>query len=761
MRFYHLGVRMAGGMPAPPTPLVGRADELAAVRGLLVAPGARLVTITGPPGVGKTRLAVSAASGVADRFEDDVLWVDLSAVRDHSLLVPEISAAIDHRRGTGGEVLVVLDNCEHLLDAMPGLGELLADTARLRVLATSRERLRLAAEQEFALAPLSMPVADEIADLGRLRNNASIALLLARSPASVSLTQQTAQSLAELCIRLDGLPLAIELAAARLRVFTPAELAFRLGRRMDVLTSSVRDSPARHQDLRSALSWSHDLLPDSERRVFRRLSVMVGDWTLEAALAVCGDGDGDVDVTAAIESLVDKSLVYRVGADTAVARFRMLASICEFAAEQLVAQGEVSDAQRRHAAYFADEARRYESTVGTERETDGWHELGFVHADLRAAFALDVAADPDAVLWLSSALAWYAHTRGMLAGCGPVVEAIHARLDDCRDEQAAMAALIAAGVVEWGSGDIASAERDLARAIGLAERRDDARREAVSSAFLGHVGRVLRRFDDAAARYAAARDVYERLGHVRGTAWAAYDLGLLALVRGQLGGAESSMRQALSLFRDVEYDWATAVTVCALADVVSAAGAVDEAAVLYGEALALHERLGDQRGVAQAIEGLAHVSLTCGAAATAARLHGAALTLRQALGAVPGDWEQQRGDRLEVLLAEALGRAGAEREARAGRALPSRSAILLAVEAATAAGPRSGMPVVGLTARQLEVAALVAAGATNRQLARRLGISEKTVEVHVRNIMERLQTPSRAGIASWATAHGVRPAVSD
>ena len=745
-------------MPAPPTALIGRASELAAVRALLAAPQARLVTITGPPGVGKTRLAVAAASGPMDRFENGAVWVDLSRVLDHSLLVPEISAAFDRGRGAAsGDVLVVIDNCEHLLDAMAELGELLAGTARLCILATSRERLRLAAEQEFALSPLPMPMDDDIADLGRLRSNASIALLLARSPASVSLTQQTAQSLAELCVRLDGLPLAIELAAARLRVFTPAELAFRLARRMDVLTSTVRDAPARHQDLRSALSWSHDLLSDAERRVFRRLSVMVGDWTLDGARAVDGEGD----VTDSIESLVDKSLVYRVGAATAVARFRMLASVRDFAAEQLVRHGEVSDAQRRHAAYFADEARRYENTIGTDRETDGWHELGLVHADLRAAFVVELPGDPNAVLWLSSALAWYSHTRGMLIGCGPIVEAVHARVEHADDLSAVTAALIAAGVVEWGSGDPVSAERDLERAVSLAAEHGDARREAVSHAFLGHVARTLRRFDDAAACYGAARDLHERLGHARGTAWAAYDLGLLALVRGELGAAESSMRQAWSLFRDVGYDWAIAVTGSALADVLDAGGASEEAAQLYGTALGVHERIGDQRGIAQAIEGLAHVCVARGAVATAARLHGAALALREKVGASPGEWEQQRGERLDMLLVEALGRAGADREAHAGRALPPRSAIVLAGEIAAAADQSPGTPGVELTRRQQEVAALIAAGATNRQLARRLGISEKTAEVHVRNIMERLHTPSRAGIAAWATAHGVRPAASD
>jgi len=578
----------------------------------------------------------------------------------------------------------------------------------------------------------------------------------------VALTPQTARSLFDVCVQLDGLPLALELAAARLRVFTPGELAFRLGRRLEVLTSAARDSPPRHQNLRSALTWSHDLLPDAERVVFRRLSVLVGDWTLDAAAGVSGS-----DATSSIESLVDKSLVRRVASDASHARFRMLASVREFAAEQLDVYGEQADIERRHASYFAAAAREWESTVGTDAERDGWHDLGQAQADLRVAFGHRDELDGVDRLSLAAGLCWYAYTRGMLGSAGPVVAAVHAdagQPDAAIDErhlEPATAALIAAGIVEWSTGDNAAAERDLLRAIALSLRNGDERHTAIANAFLGHVSRAQHRFDDAVQRYDVARELFDRTGHTRGTAWATHDLGVLALVRGQIDEAQALLRTALLLFRAVGYDWAVAVTAGALADALCATGAMDEPAALYDEALQLHESVGDQRGVAQCLEGLADVSLSRGAAATAARLRGAALTLRRGVGALPGEWEQQRLDRMDATMAEALGRVDAEHAQHAGRTMPSRSAILLAAEAASAVAATASTPDVGLTGRQVEVAALVAAGATNRQIARTLGISEKTAEVHVRNIMERLQTPSRAGIAAWAVAHGVRPPTRD
>jgi predicted ATPase/DNA-binding CsgD family transcriptional regulator len=765
----------ANALPAPATALVGRATELAALIEALTAMGNRLVTVTGPPGVGKTRLALAAAVAVGEQFPGGTVWVDLAPIRQTRYVIPEILRAL----GTDGsasepaltriaaaadrDLLLVLDNCEHLLDGVAEIGALLTSSPRLHILATSRERLQLAAEREFALPPLPMPTEVDVADLPRLSSNPSIALLLARAPAHVTLTARTARSLADVCVRLDGLPLAIELAAARLRVFTPSELAFRLDHRMVVLTGGSRDAPGRHRDLRGAIAWSHDLLPEAEQVVFRRLSVFVGEWTIEAAEAICGDPTANA-VGDSVESLLDKSLIRRVAEEDGEARFSLLVSLREFAAEQLSAHGEVAEITDRHVRYFAAATRRWESTVGTNEETATWPRLGFVQGDLLAAFAASRdGGDIDEMLWLATGLGWYWYTRGSFAEAAALIEVVSAAAADVESSaEARAAASLAAGIAAFGLGDLDAAEAHLLRSAVLCEARDDERRLAVISAFSGHVARERGWPTNAAEGYAKARAIYQRDGNVRGTAWSAYDLGLLANQLGDRADAESLLREALDTFRMLEYQWAVAVTACALASVLLSGGFVDETARLLGEALVLHDTVGDRRGIAQCFELLADVAFTRRSANTAARLLGAAEAQRNTVAARPTEAEQARISRLGRAVTRNLGRLAADHQRHAGRTMPGVAAIAFAAAVTAGAAPieeptGAGGPAVELTPRQLEVAALVAAGKTNRQIGRALGISEKTAEIHLRNIMDRLQASSRARVAAWASARGLQP----
>ncbi|MCW2527131.1 MAG: LuxR family transcriptional regulator [Pseudonocardiales bacterium] len=768
-------------LPTPPTALLGRSAEITSLTAVVIGTGMRLLTITGPPGVGKTHLAISVAVAAGARFAGGTAWVDLSLIDDDRLVLPEIARSLGitglaaeslSDRITSSladrDVLVLVDNCEHVLGAASQIGVLLAANPRLRMIATSRERLRISAEREFALPPLAMPSERDVSDLARLAVSPAVALLLDRSPDHIKLTPRTARALADICIRLDGLPLATELAAARLRVFTPSELAFRLEHRMAVLTGDSRDSPKRHRDLRAAIVWSHELLPEPERLVFRRLSVFAGDWTVDAARAVCGEPKGGV--TNPIGSLLDKSLIRRVPEDDGEARFGLLASLREFAAQQLVLNGEVIDTRARHAAFFADSARGWVAALGTEEETATWPRLGLVRADLLAAYTFSRSGSKvDETLWLAAGLGWYWYTRGSLADAAALIDFVAAAeatlsqdplSQDPLSQDALGAALLATGVVAFGLGRLETADELLSRSASLAG--GEPRRLAFVAAFRGHVARGQGRRDDARREYEAARALYQSVGSVRGVAWLAHDLGLLASELGELREARSLLHEAVATFRVLDYDWALAVSACRLASVLLREGSaegIEESTYLLREALLLQDTVGDRRGVAQCLEGLAQVAYARGDAAAGARLLGAAAGQRARAAAQLTEGEQTTIDRLDGELSRSLGRIAADHEQHAGRTMPVAAAIALAIRVAGTegvTGPPDPSP-GPLTPRQRQVAARIAAGDTNRQLARALGISEKTAEIHLRNIMDRLEVPSRASIAAWASTHGLGP----
>ena len=763
------------GLPTPADLFVGRDGELAAVSGMLAHAQTRLVTLTGPPGIGKTRLGVACALAYAEHSGHAAVFVDLARIRDPALVTAELAQAVgvEPRGGTdligqlsaalrNEERLVVLDNCEHLLAAAADVGQVLAACPRLRVLATSRERLRLSAEQEFPVPPLAMPAPADVADLGCLAANPSVALLLdraRRTSPGFDLTPANALLLASACIRLEGLPLAIELAAARLKVLTPGELVSRLGSRMEVLAGSTRDVPARQRALRTAIAWSHDLLDPAERALFRRLSVFAGGWTLADVGSVCAGNGGDA--LTMVESLLDKSLIRRLPGDEETAEFSMLESLREYAAEQLAASAEAEETRARHAEHYAGLAAQFEASIGLPEEQTSLLRIGRHHADLRAALDYSLGAGRDAwALSLAAALGWYHYAHD--PGHGQALMDAVLSLAAGRPDPAAMSedatadgqvgVLIVAGVLAWATGEMGRAQDLLHSALGRSEGRGDARHAAMACAFLGHVARAGGEWDASADWHRRAEAGFRAGGSTQGVAWAWHDLGLLARDHGDLGSAAELLLASLRDFRELDYPWAVAWSAWGLGTTLTAQGRPAEARPLLAEALRIYTDTNDPRGVAQCLDALAHVASEQAHYETAARLIGAAAALRERVAARPPDTEQARNSAVEQAVAQALGRHDAGRLIHAGRTMPAQQAadLALAVAAGTTPSDPDRPQQVPLTPRERQVAALVASGRTNRQIGRVLGISEKTAEVHLHHVMSKLDVRSRAEVAAWA-----------
>ncbi len=418
--------------PAPLTPFIGREREVADIGALVCRQDVPLVTLTGPGGIGKTRLALQIAREVGNRFTDGVVFVDLSPVRDSTLVLPTIAAALGARdTGTRSlaevlatslghrQLLLILDNLEQVVSAGPGIAGMLSACPGVTVLATSRVVLRLSGEHVVQISPLRLPDVADRPSLGEQAQSEAVTLLVDRARAvdpNFTLTEANTETVTAIVRRLDGVPLAIELAAARIRAFSPTTLLARLDRRLPMLTCGMRDAPARQQTMRDAIAWSHDLLDERDQRLFRRLGIFVGGFTIDAAEAVCRDAGDDANcIWDGLTSLIDQSLLSRLDTPSREARFGMLETVREYALELLRGCGEEEATRQRHAGYLVALVEGTESGELFGRREIEWldrceAELG----SLRAALEWSTGAngDPDLGLRLGSALWWFWHTRG-------------------------------------------------------------------------------------------------------------------------------------------------------------------------------------------------------------------------------------------------------------------------------------------------------------------------------------------------------------
>jgi len=720
-------------LPVQRTAFIGRERETADLRQLLSRPDVHLVTLTGPGGIGKTRLALQVAGEMADQFPSGACFVALSAIGERGLIVSAIAQAVGVREtgntslqenlmeyigGLRQPILLVLDNFEHLVSAAPLVAQMLTAGPNLKVVVTSQAPLHLYGEHEFPVPPLALPDPKSIPPIEMLSRLPAIELFVERARAvkhQFALTKENAPTVAAICSRLDGLPLAIELAAARIKLLSPSAMLTRLESRLSLLTGGARDLPTRQQTLRNTVEWSYSLLNDAEQTLLRRFSVFTGGCTLEAVEAVCDTkGNLGLDVLDGMASLVDKSLAQQVEQLNQETRFIMLSAIREYALERLAESNDESATRRAHAAYYLVLAEEGAEEIAAQPE---WLERYEVeHENIRLAIDyLIKTGDAEWGMRLGAALFRFWETREHLTegrdamarllalegtGTRPKLRArllfaagvlaaaqcdyglarplFEESLDTCvglNDNRGVAVALNALGVNARDRGELTDASLLFERCTAIWKEFGDPANIARTLSNLASVMKLQGNYERASSLYNECLTMFRQAGDGAGAAWTLNYLGDVAREKADLVAARSYCEQSLSEFRRLHDSWGIASALSDLASLSCDQGNNAEARRLYGESIKAFQELGHKRGIARALECLAVSAAAQSNAEQSLHWAGAAAALRQQLGVPLMPAEQRRLEKALEFARRTLGNAAGLAAWMEGWAMPVEQAI--------------------------------------------------------------------------------------
>lgn len=802
--------------PAQVTSLVGRDRQIEGVRAALADEHTRLLTVTGPPGVGKTRLALVVASELASCFADGAYFVPLTAISDPGLVVTSIGQVLGMKEAgnqplisrlkafvADKELLLVLDNFEQVLAAAPIVGELLEAAPGLKLLVTSRALLHLYGEHHFRLPPLELPDLDRSHSLDSLAHNDAVQLFAQRARAArpdFRLTEANARDIAEICVRLAGLPLAIELAAARARLLPPSTILSNMkgqGQRLAFLRGGAQNLPARQQTLRGAIEWSYNLLDEEEKWLLRRLAVFVGSCTVEAIRAVCGTAttaapaapvsslraQHPVGVLDRLSSLVDKSLLRQEDVPGGEVRFSMLEMIREYLLERLEECGEAEELRGRHAQYYARLAEFVEGELVADRCAQQVNYLDLLereHDNLRAALdwcryrmsrpspaSESGEADEGKTDWrelgmnMAGRLWVFWERHGHLSeGFRQTMSVLYS--GEPSPTRGRATALLGAGrLLMWQ--DPAAARPYLEEGLALWRQLGNPWEVSRALLSLGHVLTMTGELESARALLEETLDIRRPLGHRMGISSALDSLGRVALRAGDYGEAERLFQEGLDVGSEAGDIGSMAFALHGLGQVAHREGDLERAQTYYTRSVVLRQELGDRRGVVDSLISLVDALAAQDAYEKAARISGVAEAVSEAIGVGLHLTDRLEHDRSLAGLRDRLGDEQFSRLVSEGRRMRVEEAVDLdgapapnhdaapAEPVPTAAGPGD----VGLTPRELEVLRMIAMGMTNAQAAGNLSISPHTVNMHVRSIFTKLGVTSRSAATRYAIVNGL------